>query len=199
MSEVALFAIDIEQSGPVISIDKIISIGICCIKLFDGSLIYKGKINLEYGNIENFDKTTYDEFWSSRLLLLNELSQNQVSPIIGIQQFYDVYCLLDSQYDLRVISDNVASDIAFINYYLGFYLQKPGMLYTRKNKYRPVFDTDSFHRGIIRQNYNDVWTYDSNVITECNLLAGDLPTRDHRPENDAHYIAELHRRIILAM
>ena len=189
---IAILSLDIETNGPDLLKHEIISIGYCVGDLV-GNVINKERINFKYDTV--FEPDCW-KFWSKYLSVLDKLKEGQLTPYDAINKFIIMVDELDTKYDLRIITDNPSFDISFINYYLNKYLGRLPITYIHGigHKYRCIFDTDSFARGALHQNYADPWTSDSKV-TETFGLTLDA-SHSHFPDDDAEYIYKLHIALV---
>ena len=190
-------AIDIETSGPNIIKNGIISIGYC-IGSINGKVLIKKRINMLLDNECSFDNDTLQNFWMKHLDILDKLRENQISPKDGMNEFIKDIDDYDSKYKLIIISDNVSFDISFVNYYLAKYLDRKPLSYKLNKYYRSIYDTDSYARGILNQNYDNLSVNDLDLIKKYKLTITSKKSQAHYPDDDAFYIYELHRKVILA-
>jgi DNA polymerase III alpha subunit (gram-positive type) len=192
LKQIFILALDIETNGSDLIRNEIISIGYCAGNLKFENMA-KNRINFKYTS--KFEPNCWN-FWSKYPKVLNKLSQDQLEPDVGIKKFIDYVDTLDDIYDLRIITDNPSFDISFINYYLSKYLERLPINYVHGigSNYRCIFDTDSYSRGALRQNYSSPWTYDTTVIKKFNLKFD--ATHSHMPDEDAEYIYKLHISLV---
>jgi DNA polymerase III epsilon subunit-like protein len=193
-----LCSIDIETSGPNIIKNGIISIGYC-IGSLHGKLLIKKRINMKLDDDCTFDNDTLQNFWMKHLPILEKLRENQVSPKDGMTEFTKDIDEYDSKYKLVIISDNVSFDISFVNYYLAKYLDRKPLSYKLNKYYRSIYDTDSYSRGILNQSYDNLNVKDYELIKKYKITIKSNKEQAHYPDDDAYYIYELHRKIVLAV
>jgi hypothetical protein len=203
---IALLAIDIETSGGSILKNYILSIGWCLGDL-NGKVIDCRRIDFQPIEGRIFDTFVYDSFWKGHSNILNEILKNPKPPLQAITEFAAVLDGFESLYDLRIITDNPAFDLYFISYYFEFFLSRLPITrkFGRNELYRPVFDTDSFHRGFIHQDYQIPFTSDGNVVQLLASLKTIISPEssssygNHLPENDARHIYALHTDVLRAI
>lgn len=201
--QVALFVIDIETSGKSILRDYILSIGWCLGDL-EGNVIDCRRIDFQPIEGRVFNTYTYETFWKGHSDILSEILKNPKPPLEAITEFASILDIYEHLYDLRIISDNPAFDFYFISYYFDFFLSRLPITtkFGREDSYRPVYDTDSWHRGFIHQNYNTPWTSDDNIIKVLLSINGSISPQssstfgNHLPENDARHIYTLHADVL---
>jgi DNA polymerase III epsilon subunit-like protein len=191
-----LCSIDIETSGPNIINNGIISLGYC-IGSLHGKVLIKKRINMKLDDNIVYDEDTHKNFWSRHLDILEELQKEQVDAKTGMEQFIKDIDEYDSKYKLIIISDNVSFDIGFVNYYLAKYLNRKPLSYKLNKYFRPIYDTDSYSRGVLNQNYDNINVNDYDIIKKFKLTISSKKDQAHYPDDDASYIYELHRKIIM--
>lgn len=195
MKDIAIFAVDIETSGPSFSRNGIIAIGYC-VGLLDGTVISKKRICMDLPENSCFNERCWTTFWNFQQDILKELQQNTVTPELGIREFSNDLHIFEQLYNLKIVSDNPVFDIGFINYYLDKYLNDKPMYYTRDGlTYRTVYDMNSYNFGVCHQRYDQPTIEDSEIIEKFGIDLNNV-IHDHRPENDAHYIYEFHRQMM---
>lgn len=194
--EKILVAIDIETTGPHMTKNAIIGIGIYAGRL-NGVQIFKKCIKLQKED-RIFDKDCFEQFWSKHKDLLEFLETDAHSIKNGLEIFINALDNLDELFDVILISDSLDFDFGFINYYLAQYLDRLPLAYINGdgNKYRPRFDTDSFSRGIVKMNYDNMWTSDSDIRKIMEIKLSKDIAADHNPANDAEYIYHQHLAIL---
>jgi hypothetical protein len=189
-------SIDIETSGPQIIKNGIISLGYC-IGSLHGKTLVKKRINMKLDDNHTFDEDTYNKFWLKHIDILDKLKENQVDPKTGMNEFIKDVDEYDSKYKLIIVSDNPSFDLAFVNYYLAKYLDRKPLTYKLNSYYRPVYDTDSYSRGVMNQTYDNIRVNDLDLIKKFRLTITSNKDQSHYPDDDAFYIYELHRKIIV--
>lgn len=192
MKPVAILAIDIETSGPRPSKDFILSIG-WCLGTTDGRIIDNSRIDFKPPLDATFDQFTFDNFWKNHRTKLSTFTTTGRNHVTAISDFATVIDTFDGEYDLRIITDNPAFDMGFINYAFDIHLNRLPITYLLNDQryYRPIFDTDSFNRAFLGQQHDQMWTSDSDVIAKLGSEI-DVADHDHWPENDARHIYKLH-------
>src|ERR1700744_5540510 len=159
--KIGILAVDIETSGSSILKHGIIAIGYC---LGDnkGNVIIKKRIHVKLDTGKIFEKRCMETFWNKNLDKLEILKQNAKEPKNAITEFINDIDSFEDEYDLRIITDNASFDIGFLNYYLELYLDRLPLSYKKDQKtYRPIYDTDSYARGVLLLKYDNEWIYDS--------------------------------------
>ena len=96
-----------------------------------------------------------------------------------------------------ILTDNPGFDAAMVNYYL-HREHLPDLNHGCDCQYRPIFDTDSYARGAMGKNYDNIWTDDSEVVKRFGLDVK-LEAVDHLPENDAERIYRMHVGLMLTL
>ncbi len=194
-----LFAIDIELSGCRLDKDNIIAIGWSAIQMTNGETVSQGVISLQpISGRPAFELRCYHEFCSQNLALFKSFQLLSVPPSLGISRFFEVLDELDRKYEIRIISDNPCSDIAWIDMYASMFLDRKPLCYRlNTNQWRPVYDTDSFSRGVAKIIYTDMYTSNSEVMKILGIDPKQIPIATHNPMDDARSIATLHRLVYL--
>jgi DNA polymerase III epsilon subunit-like protein len=190
-----LCAIDIETTGPNILKHGIISIGYCIGNIL-GNVILKKRINLSLDDNMCYYPET-EKFWQKHFVILDLLKNNQKLPKDGIAEFITDIDLYDSQYKLIIISDNITFDLGFLNYYLAKYLDRLPLTYRLGKDFRPVYDIDSYARGILRKSYESIWTLDSDLEKKFKFKIKRNEVLIHTPDNDAEYLYNIHRMTLI--
>ena len=188
--KIAILSFDIESTGPNIIKNEIIAIGYCLGDNY-GNILYKKRINIKY--TQPFDKICYKNFWSKHQDKLKILQNDAVKPDEAISEFIKDVDAAFAEYDLKIISDNPSFDVGFINYYLALYLDRKPINYKFNEIYTPVYDTDSYSRGVVHATY-DKDVYDSELIKKYKLEIDQK--YDHLPDNDAAYIYLFHTQLM---
>ena len=195
-----IFAVDIELSGCRIDKDNIVAIGWCAIKATTGDTVDQGCVSLEpIPGRRLFEERCLKEFWSKNEALLKEFRRTAMTPMGGIANFFATLDILDKEYDVRIVTDNPCSDIAWIDYYGGRFLDRNPMCYRlNTSEWRPVYDTDSYARAAAKVPYRNAYTDNKGVISSLGIDAKSVPEATHHPTEDARAIAILHRLVYLA-
>jgi hypothetical protein len=181
-----ILAIDLELSGCQLDKDNIVAIGWSAIHATTGDIATEGCIGIT--GIEGrraFEPRCLDEFWSKNVSLLNQLQKEAVVPIEGIARFFTILDQLDSDYDVRIVSDNPCSDIAWLDFYASKFLDRKPLCYKKNtNEWRPVYDTDSFARAAAKIPYRFAYTSNEMVMKELLIdpksQIGNFPCRVRR-------------------
>ncbi len=190
-----LCAIDIESTGPNILKNGIISIGYCIGNII-GEIYLKKRINLKLDDNISFDPEFFC-FWNKHISILELLKVNQITPKEAMEQFINDIDKFDSIGKLIIISDNITFDLGFLNYYLAKYLDRLPLTYRLGKEFRPVYDIDSYARGILQQDYKSIWTHDLELETRFKFKIKRNIDLIHTPDNDAEYIYNLHRMTLI--
>lgn len=188
-------AIDIETTGPNILKHGIISIGYC-IGNITGQIYLKKRINLKLDDNITFDSDT-EKFWYKHISILELLKLNQIMPKDAMELFIKDIDKYDSIGKLIIISDNITFDLGFLNYYLAKYIDRLPLTYKFGKEFRPVYDIDSYARGILRKDYSSIWTNDYVLEKRFKFKIKRNIDLIHTPDNDAEYIYNLHRMTLL--
>lgn len=186
-----IFAFDIETNGALLGRNEILSAGY----VFGdkhGNISEKGRV--DFKSTTDFEKRCYDEFWSKYLDLYNELQKNALPQAEATRMFADVVDSHEKKNPLRVITDFAAFDPCWISWNFSKYLDRLPLYYTHDLKFRPIFDIDSYTRGVLKMDYENQWTDDNVIIKKYDLKL--TPLEPHYPENDAQKIYELHIQLI---
>ena len=198
--ESVLFGIDIETSGCLFSTHHIIAIGYYACRL-DGHPLMKKRV--AFAGPHNFEQRCTETFWKPNQSLYETLMAGAVDVIVGMQTFLRDLDQLDSMYTVAIVSDNPSFDVAWINNYIDRLFQRRPLNYIHGGTgYRSVYDTDSFSRGVTRCTYNTPKDFDTVDAKTRKSLGIELPAdvvHNHLPENDAHYIVEMHRQTVARM
>ncbi len=192
---ILLCAIDIETSGPKLIKNGILSIGICA-GTISGNIIVKKRIDVDLEDEQDYDKDTYDNFWIKNVDVLNEIKKNPLQPKNAILELMKIIDYLDQNFQLIIISDCVSFDVGFINYYLAKYLDRKPLTYNYKGEFRPVYDSDSYNRGVIKASYKQIYTNDNIIMRKLKFEIRQNGLK-HMPDDDAEYIYNLHRMVLI--
>ncbi len=192
---ILLCALDIETSGPKLIKNGILSIGICA-GTISGNIIVKKRIDLELEEDQTYDKYTYDNFWTKNLNVLETIKKDAINPKDAMIEFMKIINYLDENFQLIIISDCVSFDIGFINYYLAKYLDRKPLTYDYKDSFRPVYDSDSYNRGVVKATYRNIYTNDVQIMNKLKFNISKSGVI-HMPEDDAEYIYNLHRMVFI--
>lgn len=200
VKESILFGVDIETSGCMMTQNHIVAIGYYACRL-DGRPLMKKRVS--FAGPHNFEQRCVDEFWSKNSVLYDTLMKNAVECSKALGLFINDLDSLESSYTVALVSDNPSFDFAWINYYLDRYLgRRPLSFPFGGTTYRSVFDTDCFARGVIRSGYKtpgDFWTYDSGIRSVLGIQLPEGVATTHYPDDDAQYIVEMHRQVMVRM
>lgn len=194
MKPVLIFSLDIETSGPIYTKHGILGIGWCAGRK-DGTFD-SGQINMFLPEGTDFEQKCWEEFWSKNISTLQKLKEGAVSPAEGIKNFISILDGYEQDYDVMIVTDNPSFDVGFINYYLATYLGRNPLTYDSFGKYRPIFDTDCYTRGVLHMQYDNKWTSDRDVIAHLNIDISEFTSHSHTPQDDAIRIFQLHRAVL---
>ncbi len=189
MKPIKILTISLKLTGPRPSKNEILSIGYC-LGSETGEIEVKKRISIKVKSQEKFDETYFKTVWLKNIdklkILIREGYDDSMS---AIQEFSRDLDQFDELYDLRILI-NSDLEMLFINYYFDIYLDRKPLNYIHNtNKYRKIYDVESYNKGILRTFRESENT--DKILTERNKLKiGSL--QDNLPDNDAEYIYELH-------
>jgi hypothetical protein len=193
-------AIDLELSGCQLAKDNIVAIGWSALLAITGETVHQGCISMQHilGR-RPFEPRCKAEFWSKHEALLTTLQVSSVAPHLGTARFFEVLDELDRDYELRIVTDNPCSDIAWLDLYASIFLDRKPMCYKHNldNGWRPVYDTDSYARAAARIPYREAYTNNADVMHVLGIDSRQVPPATHHPTEDARSIAVLHRLVYL--
>jgi DNA polymerase III epsilon subunit-like protein len=183
-----LIAVDIEATGCDILKNAIVSIGAVA---YANSEMKVQQWNMIIPETKTWEDRCVEQFWSKQSdELRKNLSLNAQDPHTAMSSFVEFLTLYENMDDdVRIITDNPAFDIAFLNVYLSVYTSRMPMSYTHTGRYRPVYDTDSLARGRSHLSVKDAWTSDVDLCT-VNKWVQPINHSPHNPSSDARYILE---------
>ncbi len=198
---VLIFALDVELSGCQLDKDNILAIGWYVINAATGDTVDQGCVSLEpIPGRRPFEERCLKEFWSLNDTLLKEFQRTAMPPMAGIGYFFSILNQLDKEYDVRIVSDNPSSDIAWIDYYGSKFLDRKPMCYRlNTSEWRPVYCTDSYARAAAKVPYKCAYTDNKAVMVSLGIDAKNVPEATHHPTDDARSIAVMHRLVYLAI
>lgn len=189
-----ILAIDIETTGALLTENEIVSIGY----VFgdkDGNITEKGRADFKVE--KPFEKRCYDEFWSKNMEIFEALQANAIEAKTATRNFAEILDRHEEKKELRIITDFAAFDPCWINYYFSRFLKRMPLYYSHHMKFRPIFDIDSYTRGVMHMDYSNQWTNDAVIIEKYKLPLTQITP--HYPEEDAQHIYELHVGLIKAL
>ena len=76
------------------------------------------------------------------------------------------------------------------------YLDRKPLTYDYKDTFRPVYDTDSYSRGVVKASYQNIYTNDAQIMKQLNFSIKKSGV-NHMPEDDAEYIYNIHRMVLI--
>jgi len=173
-----VLAIDIETSGPRLSLNGIVSVG-CCLGDLRGNTVAKNRFDFKLEKHQVFDSDCTRQFWSriGPKRALQTIQNSQISPKLATAGFAALLDTYDTDFDLTIITDNPGFDLYFLNYYFDKYLGRKPINYKMGNKYRPIIDSTSYVKGAMGKYYKN----------KKHLYFNDIK-HDHLPDNDAEFI-----------
>ena len=187
--EVVIFAFDIETRGKSPARHGIVSCGVC-IGTTSGKVMMKTRWNVAKAAGQSFEPRCMEEFWNKQGRLLEELSDNPMSPQDFAELFRRILDSYDAKYDVYLLSDNPTFDAGFINHYLDL-AGLDSMQYKADGRsYRSVHDSDSYSRGFMQYGFDRPWVSDKDL----GVPLPDIPA--HYPENDAERIYRVHTGLV---
>lgn len=186
-----IFAFDIETNGCLIGTNELIAVGYVFGDA-NGNINEKGRI--EFKVETEFEPRCYEEFWKTRMELYNELQKNALPAKEATALLASIIDEHEKKNPIRPITDFAAFDTNWINFYFAKYLDRKPLHYTHDGKFRPIYDTDSYARGVTMMDYSNPWVNDEELIKKHDLEI--KAKKDHYPENDAEYIYELHIKLV---
>ena len=98
------------------------------------------------------------------------------------------------EYKAVIVSDNILFDGGWVDYYLSrFGLRRLHL--TPQGKYRRVYDTVDYRRGLVKMDYGERWLDERGIIEKFGLTV-DPASHTHMPEEDAEYIYRFHQQLV---
>jgi DNA polymerase III epsilon subunit-like protein len=191
--QLAVLALDIETTGPNMIHHGMIAIGYCLGDI-NNNVIESGRFCIQLDKDQDYDAKTWTRFWSKHQDILEIIKKEARPPKEQMMKFAKFIDALDDKYNLRIITDNPSFDVAFINYYLAKYTNKDSINYRYEKEYRPIIDTDSYSRGLLKKTYITEWVSDSDMMKQLNITVDAKTT--HLPDEDATYIYKFHTKLI---
>jgi len=190
MSEETLFiALDIEASGYICSKHFIKAIGAYAVKE-NGEFVDKIEIKMKAPPGCVREKRCTEEFWDKNPGLWEKLSVGEVSHVGGIYTFWKwIEGLRTIGYkQVKLISDFPEFDVAWINYYVTEFLDKPPLYYLGDEYIGGAMAIDDFIRGLLH--IPNEWSVNQFLNELCSQYHLEIsPKGDHDPINDAREIA----------
>jgi uncharacterized protein YifE (UPF0438 family) len=127
---------------------------------------------------------------------LDELQSQAIDAGDAMRQFRAVLDRWDDgeKYRAVIVSDNILFDGGWVDYYLSrFGLRRLHL--TPQGKYRRVYDTVDYRRGLVKMDYGDRWLNERGIIERYGLTV-DPSAHTHMPEEDAEYIYRFHQQLV---
>ena len=194
-----LVALDVEASGRDVAKHGVVSVGLCAGDMAgDVKLKRRYDVCLPPGRV--FEERCKREHWDKCPDLLAKFQEDAKSPHDAFVALRNDLDWLDKEHGgLLLLTDNRIFDIKWVDYCLAHYASAPPLSFDTKGNYRPICDTDSYARGALGLGHEEPWLSDSVVVKTFGIEMPADVVHDHSPENDAHWVYELHRRLVLAI
>jgi len=186
----ALFALDIEGSGASFAHNGIVAIG-WCVGTMDGAILEKKRISVALKN-RSFESRCVTQYWEkpAQAAQLKVFEKEALEPAEAMKQFIASVDRFEDMYDLVILTDNAAYDVAWLNYYLDLYLGRHPLSYKKdQSTYRPIAEPRGFAMARKMKSSNQAsWTFDMEKYNAGLTKLKSLTLHDHWPENDAEHI-----------
>jgi hypothetical protein len=194
-----IIAIDIEARGMGMFQHGIMSIGVCVGSAIEDRVLEKRRFDMRPLDGQSLEPRCWEEFWcknQKQYAALTANAKDAMEQIVAFRNFINYWD--DSAPSTYLVCDNPAFDFAFINYYLDRAML-PALSYTMDAQYRPLHDSDSYGRGVLKKPASDQWISNTELLQVIGQGASpiDLNSHDHMPENDAEVIYHLHLRALI--
>ncbi len=198
--EKIFFCVDIETTGCVMDVHKMVSIGVC-VGDEKEQILHKFKINFKVDwpitaddgtvtDYADFEPRCWREFWSKRATAeIENLTADALAPGDGTRQLAKFLDLIEElypmdRYKIVFLSDNASFDIATINHYLWVYCNRLPMRYTSGLRYRPLKAPDDM-LDMMGDDY-------------VGRVQRTIAKADHDPANDAENILDQYYAVLKA-
>ncbi len=183
-----VLAVDVETSGSSYERNGILSIGA---SLHDQDSVEREsfQINVMLPKEKEYEKDCLKNFWDKNPEAKRFVENNAIEAKEAMQKFYDFLMKVRPYSDIVIISDNPSFDIAWIDHYLGLYIDQKPLRYLLNDNYKMVWDAAS-----IQKNWLCIKTSDSSFHSPPRghkdklELTSPYP-HDHNPLNDARSTA----------
>jgi hypothetical protein len=192
----ALFAVDIECSGPHLVQHGIVAIG-WCVGDASGRVLEKQRVSLSLDG-KTFGAETKAEYWDrpEQAAQLAQFMREAIAPKEAMQRFIAAVDKWEETHRVSIVSDNPAYDVKWLDYYLAFFLNRYPLAYTKEKRYRGITEDRSMVVSK-RTRRAGKWVFDNDKYAFGKELLRTTVPHNHWPENDAEYIyhhALLHDR-----
>lgn len=188
--EKVLFAVDIEGSGASVSKNGIVAIG-WCVGDLKGNVLEKRRVSVKLQN-RLFEPRCVNQYWTKpeQAAQLQVFLREAVDPYEAIRLFMSAVDSFEDKYDVTILSDNPAYDIAWLNSYIDTFLGRNPLLYQKdQTTYRGVAEPKAWAMSRkMRAQPSGSWSFN---MDKYNAGLEDLKRtapHDHWPENDAEAI-----------
>lgn len=142
---------------------------------------------------QTYEKRCLDEFWNNNIELKNYLETDAIEPHIFAKEFRELLNMWETSGSVYLLSDNPNFDAKFIDHYLDVYSLLPIQYHHDGRTYRPVHDSESYCRGLVKSvDFKNQWCDDRQG---CESLGLNLPIfvgSKHLPADDAEHIFKIH-------
>jgi hypothetical protein len=172
------------------------AIGVCILDRENGNVLFKKAYYLGLEPNTQHDPTTWSEFWSKNIPVLNEIMDRarNTTPGTAMRELIHDIDEYGTNENLIMVSDNPAYDLPWIldriQGYLGGQSDRTRSILQQKTYSMPV-STECYARGVMKGTGDK--TRDEDMLKYLGLeKLPDGIVHDHRPENDAHKIAWMH-------
>lgn len=197
-------AFDIEARGMSMTRNGLNAIGWCVKDCETLEKLEKGYVCVMPLPDQSFEPRCLEEFWHAKpehRAILERIEAESIPAKDAIDIVKQNIVRWQNTYAKAfIVSDNVAFDIAFLNYYFD-YFGYPPLLYHQTESgaaggYKSVHDTYSYAAGVMGWKHSDRSHRGSKADRICNILDISIEAvHDHMPHNDAEYIAEMYLKV----
>ena len=171
----ALVCVDVETSGPRVSRNGILAIGIAVYFAPDNIVSYCFPALLEQGKV--FDPITLRFFWDKHTSLLEKL-RSEAEPLRdALGRFLAALDYYDETFNVTLVLDNPAFDCAFLNDAMDRLYQRKGVCYALDKRFRMPIDMRSFGIGALHGE-RAFQAFRSNLLAERGLVITHSPDED---------------------
>lgn len=190
VKEKVLFAVDIEGSGASLSKNGIVAIG-WCVGDLKGNVLEKRRVSVKLQN-RIFEPRCQEQYWSKpeQAAQLVVFQREGIDPYEAIRLFMAAVDSYEDKYEVVMLSDNPAYDIAWLDSYIDTFLGRNPLLYFRDQvSYRGIKEPKGWAMlRKIKANPNGKWSFDMDKYTAGKEMLKKTTPHDHWPENDAESI-----------
>jgi hypothetical protein len=197
-------AFDIEGRGMSMMRNGLNAIGWCVMDCETLERLEKGYVCVQPLPGQEFEKRCLEEFWHAKpehRVILDRIESESIPAKDAIDIVKTNIVRWQNTYAIAFIaSDNVAFDIAFLNYYFD-YFGYPPLLYHQTESgaaggYKTVHDTYSYAAGVMGWKHSDPSQRGSKADRICKAFDLSIKAEhNHMPDNDAEYIAEMYLNV----